>query len=168
MKRFLVIMSVFAAVLFVGRAQAQISVNINIGSQPEWGPSGYNHVDYYYLPDINAYYDVATAQYIYLLNNRWRFAKKLPGRYKKYDVYNAYKVVVNREKPYQNNKQDIQKYAQYKGHTGQPMLRDNKQYETLRNQKGNSSGKRSSRNKDSRNSRDNGNNDNRNSDHRGR
>lgn len=33
--------------------QAQrVSVNINIGSQPAWGPVGYDYVDYYYMPDI--------------------------------------------------------------------------------------------------------------------
>ena len=29
--------------------QAQVSVNVNIGSPPAWGPVGYSSVDYYYL-----------------------------------------------------------------------------------------------------------------------
>ena len=32
--------------------QAQVSVNVNIGSPPAWGPAGYPSVDYYYLPVI--------------------------------------------------------------------------------------------------------------------
>ena len=138
MKKVLMMLSIFAAVLFASNAKAQVSVNINIGSQPEWGPAGYNHVDYYYLPDINVYYNVSSAQYIYLLNNKWHYAKKLPSRYKNYNIYNAYKVVVNRDRPYQNNKQDIQNYGKYKGQTGQKMLRDNQDYKTIRNNSKNS------------------------------
>jgi len=26
-------------------AQVHVSVNVNIGSQPQWGPVGYDHVD---------------------------------------------------------------------------------------------------------------------------
>lgn len=42
----------------INNAKAQVSLNINIGSQPVWGPTGYDHVDYYYFPDIDAYYYV--------------------------------------------------------------------------------------------------------------
>jgi hypothetical protein len=37
---------------------AQISVNLNIGTAPNWGPVGYAEAEYYYLPDVEAYYDV--------------------------------------------------------------------------------------------------------------
>jgi hypothetical protein len=37
---------------------SQVSVNVNIGSPPLWGPSGYSNIDYYYLPDVQAYYDI--------------------------------------------------------------------------------------------------------------
>ena len=39
-------------------AQVHLSVGVNIGAQPEWGPVGYDHADYYYMPDICVYYDV--------------------------------------------------------------------------------------------------------------
>ena len=133
MKKIIVIMSVFAGVFFAGGSKAQINISINIGSQLDWGPSGYNHVDYYYLPDINAYYNVATAQYVYLIGNRWHFANRLPNRFSNYNIYNAYKVVVNRAYPYQNNQYDIQHYGQYKSYRPQPMLRDNNAYKAMRN-----------------------------------
>ena len=44
--------------IFAGATQAQISVRFNIGSPPAWGPAGYSDVRYYYLPDVQAYYDV--------------------------------------------------------------------------------------------------------------
>ncbi|UAY56797.1 hypothetical protein [Arachidicoccus terrestris] len=133
MKKFIIIMSVMAGVLFMGKTQAQINISINIGSQPAWGPTGYNHVDYYYLPDINAYYNVATAQYIYWRGNKWRFANRLPNHYRNYNIYNSYKVVVNRQNPYLNNQYDVQHYSHYKGRTGQPMLRDDRRYTSMHN-----------------------------------
>lgn len=127
MKKILLAASVLVGVLFFGKAESQINISINIGSQPAWGPSGYNHVDYYYLPDINSYYNVNTAQFIYLQGNKWRYAKRLPNRYRHYDVYNSYKVVVNRPNPYQNNRLDVSNYSQYKGrHNSQPILRDSR------------------------------------------
>jgi hypothetical protein len=108
--------------------QAQVSVNINIGNQPAWGPTGYNHVDYYYLPDVESYYDVSTSQYIYQEGGRWIFARNLPARYRNYDLYSGYKVVVNRPKPYLNFNRDRVAYGRYKNWSGarQPMLREHR------------------------------------------
>ncbi|MNQ79160.1 hypothetical protein D3C85_940940 [compost metagenome] len=93
------------------RAAAQISVNVNIGSQPLWGPVGYDHVDYYYLPDIESYYSVPRRQFIYMDNGRWIFSASLPTRYRSYNLYNGYKVVVN---SYDNFNSDRVRYAKYK------------------------------------------------------
>jgi hypothetical protein len=45
--------------------QAQVSVNLNIGTAPAWGPSGYAAAEYYYLPDVQAYYDVRASLFVY-------------------------------------------------------------------------------------------------------
>ncbi|MCX6257443.1 MAG: hypothetical protein NTW49_06045 [Bacteroidia bacterium] len=50
--------------LFAGTVQAQVSVNLNIGTPPMWGPAGNNEVRYYYLPDVEAYYDVQSSMLI--------------------------------------------------------------------------------------------------------
>jgi hypothetical protein len=53
-------------ILFIaGSTRAQVSVNVNIGSPPSWGPSGYAETEYYYLPDVQAYYDIRASQFIY-------------------------------------------------------------------------------------------------------
>jgi hypothetical protein len=52
-------------ILFIaGSTRAQVSVNVII-SPPSWGPSGYAETEYYYLPDVQAYYDIRASQFIY-------------------------------------------------------------------------------------------------------
>ena len=107
-----------AILLFTASTQAQISVNVNLGAQPQWGPSGYNHVDYYYLPDVGAYYNVPKKQFIYLNDGKWQFSNSLPSRYSNYNLYNGYKVVMNTPKPYLQFDNHQVKYAKYKGYNG--------------------------------------------------
>lgn len=110
--------------LFAGSSEAQVSVNINIGSQPLWGPVGYDHVDYYYLPDVDTYYYVPKRQYIYLQNDRWIFSTALPSRFAGYNLYNGYKVVLNTPQPWLSYKTHKVKYARYKGYKAkQPAIR---------------------------------------------
>ncbi|WP_221269207.1 hypothetical protein HDF18_14800 [Mucilaginibacter sp. X5P1] len=105
-------------------AQVHFSVGINIGSQPEWGPVGYDHADYYYMPDIDSYYDVNAHQYVYFSNNVWVHSRGLPPRYSNYDVYHGYKVVVNQPQPWVHHSQIRAKYAQYRGRRDQVVIRD--------------------------------------------
>jgi hypothetical protein len=106
-------------------ASAQISISVNIGSQPAWGPTGYDHVDYYYIPAIDAYYYVPTAQYIYLVNGKWVWNKGVPSRYSSFDLYSAYKVVMNTPKPYLQHQAHVTKYGKYKTYQSkQPVIRD--------------------------------------------
>ena len=106
---------------------AQFSLSINIGTQPTWGPTGYDHADYYYLPDVESYYSVQSRQFIYLSNGRWIYASSLPARYSNYDLYSGYKVVVNRPRPYLNYNQDRVQYGKYKGWKGkQTIIRDSR------------------------------------------
>jgi hypothetical protein len=122
----------FAAILIVSlfsinSAKAQVSLNINIGSQPVWGPTGYNHVDYYYFPDIDAYYYVPSAQYIYSNGGRWVWVSSLPAQYRNFDLYHAYKVVVNEPKPYLRNNIYVTRYSKYKNYGGrQSIIRDSR------------------------------------------
>ncbi len=107
-------------------AQVRLSLNLNLNSQPAWGPEGYDHVDYYYMPDIDAYYNVPQRQFVYLEGNRWVFASSLPPRYNGYNLYSGYKVVVNEPRPYLRADVYRARYAQYKGGRGprQVIIRD--------------------------------------------
>lgn len=74
--------------------QAQISLRVNIGTPPLWGPVGYTEVRYYYLPDVEAYYDVPASMFIYNYRGTWIHRRYLPRKYRGYDLYNGYKVVM--------------------------------------------------------------------------
>ena len=141
MKRILLAVLFGVASLSSIGTKAQVSVNVNIGSQPQWGPTGYDHVDYYYLPDVDAYYNVPARQYIYQNNGSWVWRNNLPSQYANYNLYNGYKVVVNRNKPYLSHENDIKKYSKYKNYGGkQGNIRDSKdrRYVKARYNNGNS------------------------------
>ncbi|HEX8515522.1 MAG TPA: hypothetical protein VF868_04930 [Bacteroidia bacterium] len=75
--------------------RAQVSVNVNIGTPPQWGPVGYTDVRYYYLPDIECYYDVHTTMFVYNSGGVWLHRAHLPSHYSHYDLYDGYKVIIN-------------------------------------------------------------------------
>ena len=106
--------------LIISSLQSQISVNINIGSPPQWGPVGYSGVQYYYLPDVEAYYDVPSSRFIYYEGGSWVHRTYLPTRYRNYDLYGGYKVVMtdyHGKTPYHNFKNHKMKYGKgYRGH----------------------------------------------------
>ena len=121
-------------------SHAQLNVNINLGSQPLWGPAGYNYVDYYYLPDIETYYYVPKRQFIYLNNGHWVFANTLPARYQGYNLYNGYKVVINRPTPYLQFNEDRVKYVGFKNKKGSQITIKQKQAKKLHPVKASNSG----------------------------
>src|SRR6478736_10219704 len=75
--------------------KAQVSVNVNIGTPPVWGPAGHAGCRYYYLPDIQTYYDVNTAMFIYAGPRGWVHASVLPEIYAGFDLNSGCKVVLN-------------------------------------------------------------------------
>lgn len=49
-------------------------------------------VNYYFLPDVEAYYDVNSSMFIYREGNIWVHKTKLPVKFKNYDLYCGYKI----------------------------------------------------------------------------
>lgn len=105
-------------------AQVGVRLNVNIGTQPVWGPVGYDHVEYYYMPDIDAFYYVPRHQYIYQQRGRWVFASSLPARYNNYDLYSGYKVVINDPTPYRHADTYRSQYGSYRGRHDQEVIRN--------------------------------------------
>lgn len=126
MKKLIVIALFILSVFSLKQAEAQVrlNINVNIGSQPNWGPAGYDYVEYYYLPDIEAYYYVPTRQFIYLSGGNWVFTYSLPSRYRSYNLYTGYKVVVNEPRAYRYYHTHKVKYARYRGNHNQVIIRN--------------------------------------------
>lgn len=116
-------LSIFGIVLLLtGTVHAQVVVNVNIGSPPQWGPAGYSEVQYYYLPDVEAYYDVHSSMFIYNTGGTWVHRKYLPRQYRNYDLYNGYKVVMSDYRgntPYTHFSEHKARYS--KGYRGDPQ-----------------------------------------------
>lgn len=128
MKKIMLLSAVVISGFLFQQANAQVRVSINLGSQPVWGPTGYDQANYYYLPDIDCYYDVNRSQFIYNRGNRWVFANQLPPQYHNFDLYSGYKVVVNEPKPYLHAYVYRAKYRNNKFvHDKQMAIRDSRE-----------------------------------------
>jgi hypothetical protein len=110
MKKLLLMAAIGISALLASPAKAQVSLSVNIGSQPEWGPSGYSHVDYYYLPEVESYYYVPTRKFIYFSGNQWVHEDYLPGRYRSYDLRRGRKIVINSNRPYLHHRDYRSRY----------------------------------------------------------
>lgn len=130
-----------------GVAQAQVSLDINIGSAPQWGLQGYDEAQYYYLPDVEAYYDIPSAKFIYNENGSWVNRSQLPRKYRNYDLYSGYKVVMSDyhgKTPYTYYPEHRKKYA--KGYRGNSQNTIGKNPGKGKHNKANQSNKKHGRN----------------------
>ncbi|MFC0773745.1 hypothetical protein [Terrimonas alba] len=119
-KTILSVTTLIVALAFANNSKAQVNVSININSQPDWGPGGYDYVEYYYLPDIEAYYYVPRHQFVYISGGNWIFSAHLPPAYRNYDLYRGYKVVINQPRAYRYYDSHRVKYSKHRGHYGKP------------------------------------------------
>ena len=139
----------FASLAIINTSNAQVKININTGLQPEWGPTGYDYAEYYYMPDIETYYYVPKKQFVYYSGNNWVFSPGLPPAYSNYDIYSGYKVVVNKPYAYKYFNDHKVKYARYKNYNNHQVIIKNKhdngnhngQYKNNGNGKGNGKAK---------------------------
>jgi hypothetical protein len=128
MKKIQIIL-IFLALLVMkaSLSSAQVSLNVNINSQPLWGPVAYDHVEYYYMPECDMYYYAPRSQFVYLKGNKWVFSNKLPYQHRNIDLYSTYKVVINESKPYLRNDHYSNYYKHFKQeHPKQEVIRDSR------------------------------------------
>ncbi|TFF34682.1 hypothetical protein [Mucilaginibacter psychrotolerans] len=113
MKKIYLLSAMVLAGLFANKAQAQISIHIgfNVPVRPVYAPQPqviYNDDfddsdDYYYLPEVEAYYSVPLQCYFYNDGNRWVRAQYLPGAYRNYDWRSARRFEIRGRRPYMNH-----------------------------------------------------------------
>ena len=92
-----VIMVLLTLSMFTGCETYRYSTT---GSQPvyenpHWAPPVYPGIRYYYLPDIECYYDIHSREFIYLDHARWMYSPTLPYMYPGFDLNNCFVIIVN-------------------------------------------------------------------------
>lgn len=75
--------------------QAQVRVNVNV-NVPAWGPPVGPGAQYYYIPEIDGYYDLYNQSYVYFdpYYQTWVSTPALPSYYAGYDPRYFHPVVV--------------------------------------------------------------------------
>lgn len=126
MKKIIIALALLAGTGLYQQADAQIRVNVNIGTQPIWGPTGYDYAQYYYMPELDAYYDVQGRMYYYQDRNRWVSAATLPARFGRFNLYSTYKVVLNENRPWLRADVNRRKYASFRNRRDQGAIRDSR------------------------------------------
>jgi len=106
MKRIALVSAIALGALVTKTADAQVGINLGfhlgnarVAAQVVSNtPVGYDD-DYYYLPDVGAYYDVNDQSYFYNDGEDWVSAAYLPG-YANYDWRNFRRYEVRANRPY--------------------------------------------------------------------
>lgn len=143
MKKFILIFALLVGVTsfynHTASVQAQtINISVNLGRQPAWGPVGYDYANYYYLPEINCYYDVNLGTFYYVDRGYWVSARYLPYAYRNYDLYRMYKVVLDVRSPWRYNHVHYRDYGRYRGFNHhQVVIRDSRDHRYYNSRKNN-------------------------------
>ncbi len=122
MKRLLFCFGLVGWLAYASPGNAQVSVHVNIGLQPAWGPAGYSYVEYYYIPDIDAFYWVPEQEFVYFNGYEWIYSPYPPPGYADIDLFACYKVVINSPRPWVHYHFYADRYARYRGYRGQAVL----------------------------------------------
>ncbi|WP_130734142.1 hypothetical protein [Flavobacterium sp. J27] len=126
---FFIFASLFA---LQSNAQVSVSVSINANANRAYAPeyrhvhtarcNHYEAVEYYYYPEIEAYFDINSSVYIYYTSNGWVRSKTLPRYCNQYDVRRGYRVALDYHghKPYTyfNNHKRKYKAKKYYANNG--------------------------------------------------
>lgn len=104
MKKLIILSAMAVSGLIAQSANAQIGIHINLhlGGSPAYVEPApvYNDDDYYYLPDVEAYYSVHENCYYYNDGYNWVSAAYLPGAYRNYDWRYARRIELRESRPY--------------------------------------------------------------------
>ena len=103
--------------LLAMKTNAQISVNISLGSRPAYHPPQRyyydDNVDYYFLPEIEAYFDNREGVFIYLSSRGWIRSANLPRECGNYDINRGvrFAIAYKGNCPYEEYRIHKQKYC---------------------------------------------------------
>ena len=108
MKKLILMSAIVLGGLGIQTANAQlgIRINLNLGTRPVYVPAQQPEVvynDYYYLPEVEAYYSVGENCYYYQDGERWIAAAYLPGRYHDFNWRTARRFEIHSNRPFMNH-----------------------------------------------------------------
>ncbi len=120
MKKIVLISAIVFSGLYYNTANAQIRVHLGLNFSPRpvyvpervvvqqpveyTEPANYDgDEDYYYLPDVDAYYSVTEQCYYYNDGDQWVSAAYLPGAYRDYDWRASRRFEVRAPRPFMHN-----------------------------------------------------------------
>ena len=92
-----------STVTFQNIAQAQVQVNVNLGTPVSQSPWYATDDNYYYLPEQGVYYNVPKRVYVFPEGNQWVYAPNLPARYNGYGYGKSHYVQVRDRSPFNNH-----------------------------------------------------------------
>jgi hypothetical protein len=116
MKKLIVLSTLILGLCSSFHADAQVQVNVNIGTpvvQERWYSSDN---DYYYLPEPGVYYNVRRRVYIYPEGGRWVYGRHLPGRYGNYTYRTSRVIRIHERSPFNHNDQYRKRYYRGNNH----------------------------------------------------
>jgi len=82
---------------------------------PAWAPPYYEGARYYYLPDIECYYDLSTGEFIYLMDGEWRYSREIPAIYADFDLADCFTIILNNTvfRPWLHHQYYVSHYPRY-------------------------------------------------------
>ncbi|MEO6632317.1 MAG: hypothetical protein ABIN13_11360 [Mucilaginibacter sp.] len=119
MKKLAILSAIALSGLIYNTANAQIRINFGLHIRPVYARyhapvvveepvyqepvqvyDDSNDDDYYYLPDVDAYYNVSAGCYYYNDGDNWVSAAYLPGAYRNYDWRSVRRYEVREHRPF--------------------------------------------------------------------
>ena len=82
---------------------------------PQWAPPYYAGVRYYYIPDIEAYYDLSSREFVYLSAGQWCYSTTCPSGYEGFDLNNCFTIAldINTYQPWMHHQYYVSHYPRY-------------------------------------------------------
>jgi len=82
---------------------------------PQWAPPYFPGVRYYYLPDIETYYDINSQEFVYLDNGQWIFSRECPFLNTGFDLNNSFAIAldINVFQPWMHHHYYVSHYPRY-------------------------------------------------------
>jgi hypothetical protein len=124
MKQIIYNIAIFIAVCLPAQSIAQVNGIGNLDKQPAWGPLGHEYAENYFFPDLNVYYNVPSAKFVYNDYGMWVTSEKLPLHASNYNLYSGRKIVLNTAEPWKTHASNVALYGNPKECNNQLVQRD--------------------------------------------